>query len=96
MKAIIENPIKLNKEEIGIKTHRNEDAVKLEVTIEFTSIVNTIALSENHDQLQRNMSMINMTTLSGHYFLYGFGSSHMWVKQIINGEPKQQVIFVAF
>ena len=30
------------------------------------------------------------------HFMYGFGGGHLWVKQIIDGEPKQQVIFVQF
>jgi len=80
MKAIIENPVKLINEN---------------VQVEFIAILNAITESETRMELSTRLTVIrNMIGIKE--FAYGFGSSHMWVKQVIEYTPKQQVIFVEF
>jgi hypothetical protein len=61
-----------------------------EIALEFADIINAISLSDTEAQLR---IILNVTPK---YFMIGFGGHHAWVKQIINGEPRQQVIFVEF
>lgn len=57
---------------------------------EFNEIVGCINDAINYNGLEA------MMPIQPKFFKYGFGGSHMWVKQIINGEPRQQVLFVKF
>lgn len=61
-----------------------------DLLLEFNEILSCIIDSTSESGLRAMMS-IRLNN-----FLYGFGGSHMWVKQIIDGEVKQQVLFVDF
>lgn len=57
---------------------------------EFNRLLTLICNSKNEEELRRNFRL----EPNSDYFLFGFGSNHMWMKQIIDGEPRQQVLFV--
>ena len=61
------------------------------IYLEFVEIINRTVSAKSEQELRDRF-------IVGRYrhFKIGFGSSHMWVKQYILGEPKQQVIFVQF
>ena len=80
MKAIIENPLDMS-----------NFAVNMRISIEFTAIITLITRSKTETELR---GKVNNFKTKSEFFLWGFGLSHMWVKQIIDGDPKQQVIFV--
>lgn len=84
MKVTVENPIKILK---GFAWENIYNSTLLEFNLLLTRICN----SENGEQLRSSTTLDNYE-----HFLFGFGGSHMWVKQIVDGEPKQQVIFVQF
>ena len=67
-------------------TQETEDSV----CVEFVQILNSILESKNENQLRYEMDVdwIN--------FKYGFGSHHMWVKQIDNGELSERILLVEF
>ena len=79
MKAIIENKIKT--------TGTNF----IDVQMEFCNILSIVADSNTENELRERIFGVYERYF---HFKIGFGSSHMWVKQIIDGDPKQQVIFV--
>lgn len=81
MKAIVQNAVSRF---VGLE--RYSDSV-----LEFNRILEVITKSENEEQLRSRMTLDNYI-----HFKFGFGSHHMWVKQFVNGETKQQVIFVEF
>ena len=81
MKAIIENPVK-----VLFLQEAYEEAL-----LEFNLILTRICNAENSDQLRSSMNLDRFR-----HYKFGFGGGHMWVKQVINGQPKQQVIFVQF
>lgn len=58
---------------------------------EFLSLLNIINMATSKEQLELFFEFQKLE-----YFMVGFGGSHMWVKQLINGDAKQQVIFVKF
>jgi len=78
MEAITQNTIKLT------------DNLEINQTIfeEFNEIISCIVDSTSEVGLRALLPIMPL------HFKIGFGGSHMWVKQIIGGEPKQQVIFV--
>jgi len=82
MKAEIQNPLTTS-----------DHAKNIGICIEFTSIANIIANAKN------DLSLINeMDKFKGKVenFMWGFGSGHMWVKQIVKNKPRQQVLFVQY
>lgn len=80
MKAKIENLVIDNMRE------------QVEVLIEILCI---ISISEDENQLRKLMSLIHLKHPNfSKYFFYGFGSNHMWVKDVSN--PNQRSIFVDF
>ena len=81
MKAIIENQIQL---------FLNSSEINTVIFREFNEIIGCIldAISETGLRAMMPSNPI--------HFHYGYGSSHMWVRQMISGESKQQVIFVEF
>jgi Golgi nucleoside diphosphatase len=81
MKATIENPVQCFADE----------SKKLEQLSEFNEILKDIFDFKNEEQLRKGFK-----SRTFEYFIFGFGGSHMWVKQIIRGEVKQQVLFVEF
>ena len=87
MKAIIENGV--NYSPIPTRT------IKREIQDDFCEILNIVLSCETEEQL---ISTINTELDFGEWnnFKVGFGSNHMWVKQVLNGKVKQQVIFVEF
>ena len=87
MKAIIERPVSL----VNSKGLCFRDDIYSNYLFEFNRFLTLIVNCKNEDELRRRFRL----EISD-YFLFGFGSSHMWVKQIIDGEPKQQLIFVQF
>lgn len=68
----------------------NDSGLK-EFNEEFISILKLITFSENEAKLR-----INMQITPFNYFKVGFGSSHMWVKQLVHGKTREQIIFVEF
>jgi hypothetical protein len=86
MKAIIENPI------ITID-YNNGNLPSTEIMTEFILLVNIILSCDNKNSL-RSHNLLNNREFK--HFMFGFGGYHFWVKQIINDEPKQQVLFVNF
>lgn len=86
MKATIENPVNIREDlaYVGDEKYFN-------ILAEFNLLLTRINGAENVKQLKSFLSLDKYN-----YFKYGFGGSHMWVKQVINGQPKQQVIFVQF
>jgi len=82
MKAEIQNPLTTS-----------DHAKNIGICIEFTGIANIIANAKN------DLSLINeMDKFKGKVenFMWGFGSGHMWVKQIVKNKPRQQVLFVQY
>lgn len=47
------------------------------VTFDFINIFNTIAMCSTREQLASEMNKLELTQ-----FVFGFGGSHMWLKQI--------------
>lgn len=88
MKAIIENSVNIINPKTGINFRENK---YFECLSEFDLILTNITTAKNEEALRAHFKF-------GSYrnFKVGFGSNHMWVKQIIDGEIKQQVIFVEF
>lgn len=84
MNAIVENTPTTHFEIFNKKEIR-------EIQEEFLSILSLIVNSTTEEQLREIFSKYPLD-----YFMIGFGGSHMWVKQLINGESKQQVIMVKF
>jgi hypothetical protein len=84
MKAIVENQVK-----IGTWTRQQ----KTDLYYQFVVILNTITVCTNESDLRL---LMNDRRDLFEDFIFGFGAHHMWVKQIINKEVKQQVIFVEF
>ena len=84
MKAIIEK---------ALNTENTES--NLRICIEFAAIVNLILNAKDENVLRDVFKDPEIRKRTIH-FTFGFGGGHMWVKQIIDGEPKQQVIFVEF
>ena len=83
MKAIIENPINL----IGAAS------MDLAIYSEYHLILNMILSAQSKEVLREKFNDFDQDDLM--YFTYGFGGSHMWVKQLDwNSKVKQQVIFV--
>jgi len=83
MNAIVENTL---------VEHHNYFSKK-DITLlhdEFMNILRFINNSETEAELR-----VIFTNYPLEHFKVGFGSSHMWVKQVINGDAKQQVIFVS-
>lgn len=69
-----------------------QQGVVNEINRQFVEILSEITESPTEYDLRVNISKLPKYT----HFLIGFGGHHMWVKQIINGEAVQQVIFVKF
>jgi hypothetical protein len=87
MKVVVENPVSLIDSKgqfLGEKEYAN-------YLFEFNHFITLICNNKNEDELRRRFRL----EVSDH-FLFGFSRRHMWVKQIIDGEPRQQVIFVEF
>lgn len=84
MKAIVENTPTTYFEIFTKKEIR-------ELQEEFLSILSLINNSDTESRLRDVFSKYPLD-----YFKVGFGGSHMWCKQLINGLPKQQIIFVQF
>lgn len=81
MKAIIENSVKL----------WADPSTKIDQIEELNEIIDCIVSSPKEDFLRYKISKLFFK-----HFAIGFGSSHMWVKQVIRNEVKQQVLFVEF
>ena len=79
MKAIIETYL--------LFTHKDNN-----ILIAFNEILTTITLSRTENQLRGSMETIS--EYINKYFIYGFGSNHMWVKQKEN--PDERLIIVEF
>lgn len=86
MKAIIENPVQFYDE-------RNFS----QSLMEFARITQDIATAGDESELKANLDY-SLKIGQINNFKYGFGSSHLWVKQLSRDrkETKQQVIFVEF
>lgn len=79
MKAIIENQL---------------ENFSCEASIIFVEIINAITGSENENHLRFAFKVLESTYSDfSDYFEYGFGSSHMWLKE--RGNSKR-LIFVEF
>jgi len=61
--------------------------------IEFAYILNSIQSANNETELRREFGCAR-----AEYFIWGFGSNHMWVKQLKpNGSPYlERLIFVQY
>lgn len=82
MKAIIENKLISSK-------------VNMPLCIELTGIIDLITRSNDENELRENFKRHADGQLNN--FVYGFGSNHMWVYQITNGQThKQRLILVEF
>jgi len=68
-----------------------DTAKKFDQLCEFHSILEYIEESKTREELKE---ILKLKTFE--YFLFGFGGSHLWVRQIIREEIGQQVIFVDF
>lgn len=90
MKAIIENAV------IEPTMSHSPNTFYLALDY-FNQILNAITTSNTREEFRQTMEdNINLEQMEKHYFKYGWGSSHFWVKQIVKGEVAQQVIFVEF
>ena len=61
----------------------------------FAEILNAITTSKNEAELRKEMKRIKDSFLMSFssYFVYGFGSNHMWVCE---AGKKERLIFVEF
>lgn len=88
MKAIIENSLLYG-----------GDKKKFEETLlQFGRIIQDISLSENEKQLRLNLKISKDFGQTSN-FEFGFGSSHVWVKQlnpITNNLNNERIIFAEF
>jgi len=50
----------------------------------FLDLVNTIVLTRNEGELRREMAAMADRTPLGEFFVYGYGKSHLWLKQRVN------------
>jgi len=82
MKAIVEN-------QVNFSSHRKA------IQDDFCEILSIIGSCDSEKELRKVIAM-ELEVGEWDNFKVGFGGSHMWVKQIIDGDPKQQVIFVEF
>lgn len=88
MKAIIENPLQYGGDNEKFK----------ETLFQFGRIIQDISLSENENQLRFNLNLSKDFGQTSN-FEFGFGSSHVWVKQlnpITNKLNNERIIFVEF
>jgi hypothetical protein len=87
MKAIIENFVLF----VNVGTEMGQDNY-LTALSEFNIILTFIKMSCGKENLR---SFLKDQSLN--YFVYGFGSSHMWVHQVVDGEPlKDRLMIVEF
>lgn len=87
MKVIIENFILF----ANVGTEVGHDEYKLALS-EFNIILTLVKMSCGKENIREFLKDQNLTS-----FVYGFGSSHMWVHQVVNGEPlKDRLMIVEF
>lgn len=87
MKAIIENFVLYNNagEEVGKENYQM-------ALIEFNLILTLVKMACGKENLRDFLSDQKITN-----FVYGFGSSHMWVHQVVDGGPlKERLMIVEF
>ena len=88
MKAQIETTIQMPQ---GMQSAQ----VKAEMLGYFAAILNAIQLAQNERELRHYMN--NVLLIDKTYFEFGFGGSHMWVHQVIDGQTQpNRLIFVQF
>ena len=80
MKVIVENSLNNTKRVNGI------------VCLEFTGICNLIAQSQNEVELRANFKKFGGNLI---HFVYGFGSNHIWVHQVVDGVVNDKRIIYA-
>lgn len=86
MKATIENPIQFFNETIFNET-----------LMQFARILQDITTAKDIDEMRANLDYSKHLRQTSN-FLYGFGGSHLWVKQIHPDSKAalSQIIFVEF
>ena len=88
MKAIIENSL----------LYRGDNEKFKETLLQFGRIIQDISLSENENQLKFNLKISKELGQTSN-FEFGFGSSHVWVKQLnplTNKLNNERIIFAEF
>lgn len=60
----------------------------------FVSILNTITNSADEFDLRKKMELLKKSGVFANDYFFGFGGSHMWLKQI--GGSKKRLVIVEF
>ena len=56
----------------------------------FLRLIDTILLASNEDELRQGIDKLKSQVPLDDYFVYGFGSHHLWVHQRKVSDPTQQ------
>ena len=61
------------------------------------SVINTINISENKEELQTSLLQISQETELDKFFVYGYGAHHFWLthRRLSNGEPMEHRLLIA-
>ena len=61
------------------------------------SVINTINISENKEELQTSLLQISQETELDKFFVYGYGAHHFWLthRRLSNGEPMKHRLLIA-